>query len=88
MAWRIEFDQDAFKELSRLDSKAQLRIVKFLRKRIAGRSDPKKLGKLLHGDKAGLWRFRVGNYRLICDIENKTRTILVLRIGHRRDVYE
>ncbi|MFQ5432182.1 MAG: type II toxin-antitoxin system RelE/ParE family toxin [Nitrospinota bacterium] len=88
MAWKIEFDPDALKELSRIDNQTQLRIVKFLRMRIAGRSDPRKLGKLLHGDKAGLWRFRVGNYRLICHIENKTRRILVLRIGHRRDIYE
>ena len=50
--------------------------------------DPKRLGKPLHGDKAGLWRYRVGSYRLICHMENKTRTVLVLRVGHRRDIYE
>lgn len=88
MAWKIDFYPDAFKELSRLDKQAQLRIIKFLRKRIAMEDDPKRLGKPLHGDKAGLWRYRVGSYRLICHMENKTRTVLVLRVGHRRDIYE
>jgi mRNA interferase RelE/StbE len=88
LAWKIKFDPDAFKELSRIDSQTQLRILKFLRGRITVHRDPIKLGKLLRGDKAGLWRFRVGSYRLICHIENKTRRILVLRVGHRRDVYE
>ncbi len=87
MAWNIEFDPAALKELSRLSEEAQKRIIQYLKKRVAKSHDPKKLGKPLRGEKTGLWRYRLGKYRIICLIEKKLLRVLVLRIGHRRNVY-
>ena len=85
--WRVEFDAMAAKELKKLGGAEQRRIVKYLRERIAGRSDPRRLGTALTGDFAGLWRYRVGDYRLIASIEDGRFTVLILRAGHRREIY-
>ena len=88
MAWAIEFDPAAFRELSRLDKQIQRRILRYLRERLASEEDPHRFGKDLRGEKAGVWRYRVSDHRLICAIEDKTERIRVLRIGHRRSVYD
>lgn len=88
MAWRIEFARSAAKEFEALDTAAQRRIQRYLRERIATDADPRRFGKPLRGDKVGLWAYRVGDYRLICHIENERFVVLVLRVGHRRRVYE
>ncbi len=88
MAWRIEFDPAAVEELSSLDREVQRRILKVLRERIAPLEDPRSLGEPLHGkDLGSFWKYRIGDYRVICDIQDKVISILVLRIGHRREVY-
>ena len=88
MTWRIEFDPAAFDELSQLDRTVQRRILKVLRERIAPLEDPRSLGEALHGKELGrYWKYRVGDYRVICDIQDTVIRILVLRIGHRREVY-
>ncbi|GAB5506995.1 MAG: type II toxin-antitoxin system RelE/ParE family toxin [Rhizobiaceae bacterium] len=88
MAWRIEFDRRAEKELSKLDPVVAKRILKFLRDRLAVLDDPRSLGEALKGVKFGdLWKYRVGDYRIIASIEDAVVTVLVLRIGNRRDVY-
>jgi mRNA interferase RelE/StbE len=87
LAWAIEFDPAAFKELSRIDNQIQRRILRYLRERLAGDEDPHRFGKALRGEKVGLSRYRVGDYRLVCAIEDDTERIRVLRIGHRRSVY-
>ena len=88
MAWATEFDPAAFKELSRLDKQIQRRVLRYLRERVAGEKDPRRFGKALRGEKAGLWRYRVGDHRVICAIEDKGERIRVLRIGHRRSVHD
>jgi mRNA interferase RelE/StbE len=65
----------------------QKRIVSFLRERVEGDSDPRSIGKPLRGEKGELWRYRVGDYRIICRIEDRYLVVLVLRVGHRKDVY-
>jgi mRNA interferase RelE/StbE len=85
--WRVEFDAAAAKELKKLVTGEQRRILKYLRERIAGANDPRRLGTALSGDFAGLWRYRVGDYRLIAKIEDDRLVVLVLRVGHRREVY-
>ena len=85
MAWAIEFDLDAAKEFRKLDRTAQLAIRKYLRERIATDADPRRFGKPLIGDKSGLWRYRVGDFRLVCRIEDERLVVLVL--GHRKEVY-
>ena len=88
MIWQIEFDPAAFEELSQLDRGVQRRILKVLRERIANLEDPRSLGQALHGKELGrFWKYRIGDYRVICDIQDKVIRILVLRIGHRREVY-
>jgi mRNA interferase RelE/StbE len=88
LAWRIEFDPAAVDDLARLDRPVQQRIVKILRERIAPLDDPRALGEALRGNELGkYWKYRIGDYRLICDIQDQVIRILVLRIGHRREVY-
>jgi mRNA interferase RelE/StbE len=87
LAWRIEITRTAEKQIKKLDRTAQNSIVIFLRKRLEPASDPRQWGKALQGEKRGLWRYRVGDYRLICDIQDQRITILILELGHRKDVY-
>ena len=85
--WRIEIARTAEKQIRKINRTVQETIIQFLRERVQSADDPRQWGKPLHGDKKGLWRYRVGNYRLICDIQDERVTVLVLRIGHRKDVY-
>lgn len=85
--WRVEISRTAEKQIQELNRDAQEAIVRFLRERVLAAENPRQLGKPLHGDEGGLWRYRVGDYRLICDIQFERITVLVLRVGHRKDVY-
>lgn len=86
MIWKVEFDPKAEKELGRLDPQHAKRILKFLTK-IATDENPRRLGGPLHHDFANLWKYRVGNYRIICDIQDKVFLVLIVRIGHRGKIY-
>ena len=88
MVWAIDFDPAAFKELSRLDNQIQRRIFRDGRERLAGEEDPRRFGKALRREKAGLWRHRVGDHRVVCAVEDEGKRVRVLRIGHRRSVYD
>lgn len=83
MAWTIEFKASVEKDLRKLPRESQDRILEFLSEKAA--KDPKSGAVRLQG--VGLWRYRVGVYRLLCDLDQDARKILVLRIGHRREVY-
>lgn len=88
MAWRIEFERAAQRELDKLGPEAARRILRFLRDRIAPLDDPRGAGEALRGDRFGdFWKYRVGDYRLIAHIDDSTVRIIVVRVGHRRDVY-
>jgi mRNA interferase RelE/StbE len=87
LAWRIEITRTATKQITKLEQQAQKSIVRFLRERLAGADNPRQWGRALQGEKRGLWRYRVGDYRMICDIQDQKITILVLEVGHRKDVY-
>lgn len=87
MAWRIEFVPAAAKELKKLGRTEAARIIATLETRIAALDDPRSLGSALTGDLGSLWRWRIGDYRVIARIEDERITILVVRIGHRREVY-
>jgi mRNA interferase RelE/StbE len=88
MAWRIELVPAAAKELRRLDAKDAARIAKFLSARVAKLDDPRSLGEALKGRLGQLWKYRIGDYRIIADIQDKVVLILVVRVGHRREVYK
>lgn len=87
MAWRIEVKRTAERQITALDRQAQARILRFLRERIAPAADPRRMGKPLRGDRAGIWRYRVGDYRLLCEIQDRFLVVLVLAVAHRRDAY-
>jgi mRNA interferase RelE/StbE len=88
LAWRIEVTQTAEKQLAKLDRPVARRIVTFLRERVAASDDPRSLGEALKGSELGeYWKYRVGDWRLICQIEDARITVVVLRLGNRRDVY-
>ena len=86
-SWRVEISRTAEKQIRKLNRTAQESVVRFLRERVQAVDNPRQFGNPLHGDKGGLWRYRVGDYRLICDIQDERITVLVLRVGHRKDVY-
>lgn len=88
MTWKVEFDDRARKELRKLNSSAQQEILGYLRKRIATKSNPERFGKPLGADKHGLWRYRIGAYRVICQIQTEKVVVLVLRVGHRKNIYD
>jgi len=87
MAWSLEFVPEAGKDLMKLDRAAAARIVKTLEERIASLTDPRSLGAPLKGEHEGYWRWRIGDYRVIARIEDEKVTILVVRVGHRKEVY-
>jgi len=89
LAWQIEFDPGARKELSKLDPQIAKRILHFLKSRLAKQKDPRELGEALKGSRLGdFWKYRVGDYRIIASIQDNTVCILVLRIGDRKEVYK
>ncbi|MDE3149625.1 MAG: type II toxin-antitoxin system RelE/ParE family toxin [Acidobacteriota bacterium] len=87
MAWTIEYAETAKKQLRKLDKAAARRIADFMDKRIGAGDDPRQLGKALHGPLGDFWCYRVGDFRMICDIQDRALTVLVLQIGNRREVY-
>lgn len=85
--WRVEFTRAADRDLRKLGPEAERVISRYLRERIAGIDNPRRLGHALMGDLKGLWRYRVGGYRIVASIENNRFVVLVVTIGHRREVY-
>ena len=87
MAWAISLSKSAVKDLKRIDRPWQRRILDHLQKEIAPLDDPRTRGKALKGEGRGLWRYRVGDYRIICDIRDDALLVLALRIQHRGHAY-
>jgi mRNA interferase RelE/StbE len=88
LAWIIEYTGAAAKQLKKLDKSVALRLLDFMDHRVAKAEDPRALGKSLKGPKLGeYWRYRLGEYRIICSIQDQQVCILVIEIGNRRDVY-
>jgi mRNA interferase RelE/StbE len=87
LAWQIEFTPEAEKQLAKIDRQSAKRITNFLRERIAAAENPHSLGKALKGVLREFWRYRVGDYRIMCRIEDDRLLVLVVRVAHRREVY-
>ena len=87
MTWSVEWDDRARRELRKQDPGAQREILRYFRQRIAVDRDPRRLGKALSADLRGLWRYRIRDYRAICQIEDDRLVVLVLRVAHRKEVY-
>jgi mRNA interferase RelE/StbE len=88
MAWKVELDPAAVRALDQLDPQVARRILLFLHGRVASLTDPRSIGEALAGNKLGhYWKYRVGDYRVIAEIEDKLVRISVIKIGNRREVY-
>ena len=87
MSWAWRIDERALKELRKLGPDARRQIVEYLDQRVAGTNDPRAFGKAWKGNLAGLLRYRIGDYRVICQIQDGELVVLVVADGHRRDIY-
>ena len=87
MGWTVEITDVAERQLRKLDKPVQKRILDWLQDRIEGCKNPRHFGQPLKWDHAGFWRYRIGAYRVICEIEDEKVAVLVIAIGHRREIY-
>lgn len=87
MVWIIEYTDTAKKQLKKLDKQTAKRILDYMDERIIESKNPRSAGKVLTGSLGGLWRYRVGDCRIICEIQDNALRVLVVKIGHRREVY-
>lgn len=86
--WVCQIEAQALKDLQKLNHEARKSILDNLRDRIAGDQDPTRFGKPLRGQLQGVWRYRVGHYRVLCQIQEKVMVVLVVAVGHRKNVYD
>jgi len=88
LAWQIEFDESAKKELAKLDRQVARRLIDFLKNRVLNLRDPRSVGQALRGSTRGdFWKYRVGDFRIIASIQDDRMIVLVLRLGNRSDIY-
>jgi len=87
LVWTIDYSDTAKTQLRKLDKQTARRILDFMNERVIVRDDPRSTGKALTGPLGGLWSYRVGDYRVICEINDGSLRILVVQIGNRREVY-
>jgi len=88
LAWIVKLDTHAIRQLRKLSKIMQRRITSFLQKHIQHSVNPRNSGKPLVGHMSGLWRYRIGDYRIVCKIKDNELTVLVINIGHRKNVYK
>ena len=87
MSWDYKISEKALKQLKKLDPETHKRIIDFLDDRILGTGDPRQWGKQLKGELNNIWRYRVGDYRILCQLQDNAAVVLVVRVSHRRHVY-
>ena len=88
VSWDYSFTDKALKELKKLDAPQSQRIIAYLEERIKGEEDPRRFGKGLKGNLGNYWRYRIQDYRILCEIKDEAFIVLVVKTGHRRDVYD
>lgn len=88
MKYRLLFSKRALKQLKKMDKAVSALIFAWLKKNIDGAADPRAFGKALKGDKKEMWRYSIGDYRVLANIEDENLTIIAIEIGHRRDIYK
>jgi len=88
LAWTIQYAESAVRQLKKLDRSVAIKIVDYLDERVAFLEDPRSVGKKLSGPKLGnYWRYRIGDVRVICDVQDMQLIVLVLELDHRKEVY-
>jgi mRNA interferase RelE/StbE len=88
LGWTIEYDPEAIKDLNKLNRSIRSEIVSCMQERIAQAESPRNFGKPLRYDKFGLWRYRVRDFRVVCELQEARKVVLVVGVGHRKDVYK
>lgn len=88
MTYRVEFTDSARKALKKLDRGTAAMLLGWIRKNLEGCENPRQHGRGLTANRSGQWRYRVGDYRLIAEIEDDKVIILIVAVGHRRDIYD
>ena len=88
MSWDYEFSDQALKQLRKLGAEGKRRIFSYLEQNIAGCADPREFGKALSGELGELWRYRTSHYRILCKLQDDRLMVLVIKAGHRKDVYD
>jgi len=88
LAWTIEYDEGALADLKKLQRQIQREVLDYMKKRVGGAKDPRTFGKPLRYSKFGLWRYRVRNYRIICELRDAQLRVLVVAVGHRTAIYD
>ena len=88
MSWDIVYSEKAVHTLAKIDKSNRDKILKWLDKNIVGSANPKAYGKSLAGNLSGLWRYRVGDYRILCEICDKELVVYVFAVGHRKNIYK
>lgn len=87
MTWRIEYARSVQKTVRKLDPQVRRRIRDYLEQRVASLTDPREIGAPLKGQFADLWRYRIGHYRVICELRDDALVVLVVRVAHRKEIY-
>ena len=87
MAWTINFTKTALKQLGKLDKPTARLIVRFMEEKIGGSDDARRYGHALVGDQKGRWRYRIGDYRVLCELRDSELLVIVVEIGHRKEIY-
>jgi len=88
MSYKVEYTKTAVKQLKKMDKKIAAFILSFIEEKLINCNDPRAYGKSLQGSLKDKWRYRIGDYRILAKIEDEKVTIIIVEIGHRRDVYE
>jgi mRNA interferase RelE/StbE len=88
LAWTIEYDPEAIRDLNRLNPSIRAEIYDYMQQRIGQADDPRNFGKALRYDKFGLWRYRVRDFRIVCELQEARRVVLVVGVGHRKEIYQ
>ncbi|WP_027128211.1 type II toxin-antitoxin system RelE family toxin [Fusobacterium perfoetens] len=88
MVYKVDFSIEAANYIRKMDNSTKTTLLKWINKNLINCEDPRIHGKSLTGNKKGIWRYRVGNYRILCNIQDEILTILVLEVGHRSKIYK
>jgi mRNA interferase RelE/StbE len=88
LGWTIEYDPKAIRDLNKLNRSIRLEIFRYMQERIAQADTPRNFGKPLRYDKFGLWRYRVRDFRIVCELQEARQVVLVVGVGHRKNVYK
>ena len=86
--YKVVFSKNALKQIKKLDKSIAALIIGWIEKNLENCDDPRIHGKGLTANRSGQWRYRVGDYRILADIDDEKITVLVVSVGHRRDVYD